>query len=517
MLPEHLFILMMENRSFDHVFGFSSIKGLDIADPSRDTNTDPLTNKLYRVASGADFSLNNLDPDPSHEFSDVMRQLAGPGAQHPDPVTHNYPSYTGKGFVDSYSANKSNDPGRVMNCFSPEQLPVLNQLAEEFAICDHWFSSIPGPTWPNRFFMMAASSGGLTGSPSPTEIAIATAFAGYRFQNGNIFDALDRAKIEWVVIEGDKFPISFALKGMNSNALKGRFVDISKFEGLISDSGFRSQFVFIEPQYGTHKYDVLGPGNYVGGNSMHPLDDVRKGELLIKQIYETIRKFPAVWEKSALIVVFDEHGGFYDHEQPQAAIPPGDNEINETAGQEPFKFDMLGVRVPALVISPLIEKGVVDHAVYDHTSALATAERIFDFPALTARDAAAKDLLHLFSLDAPRTDAPLTLQNPATIPEADALAATPVADTPETLRNELDALESPDFITANSEEPVASDSQVGFAFVALMRSLSQAHSPEEEEEWKNEFSAIQTKKDAARFMTRAKLKVYYDQYLPRLR
>jgi phospholipase C len=516
MLPEHFFVLMMENRSFDHVFGFSTINGLDKADPTRDFNIDPSTQKPIAVSLGADFSLYNLDIDPYHEFPNVMRQLAGPGPQHLDPTTHDYPTYTGKGFVDDYEANKAKDPGRIMHCFSPEKLPILNQLAEEFAICDHWFSSLPGPTWPNRFFMMAASSGGLTGSPTPKQIAIATAFAGYHFENGNIFDAMDRKNIDWHIIEGDKFPISFALKGMNKNALKGRFVDISNFESLISSEKFKSQFIFIEPQYGTHKYDVLGPGNYVGGNSMHPLDDVRKGELLIKQVYETIRKFPAVWEKSALLILFDEHGGFYDHAKPPSAVPPDQSTNNAMSGQEPFKFDRLGVRVPALVISPLIPKAFVDHTIYDHTSALATAEKIFNFPSLTSRDAAAKDLLHLFTLDAPRTDTPLTLQNPQAMPEADAVAraATPVVDDPETLRNDLVTLESAAFVTAGTQEPVASDSQVGFAYVALMRALSQVHTPEEEGAWKNEFSSITTKKDAARFMTRAKLKVYYDEYVP---
>jgi phospholipase C len=163
---------------------------------AKDINTDASTGKPCPVQPKADFSLKGLDPDPGHEFPDVQQQLA--------------------------AAN----PARVMNCFSPAQLPVLNQLAAEFAVCDSWFSSLPGPTWPNRFFMMAATSGGLTKSPTTGDIIKATTLQGYGFQHGNIFDALDKNGIPWCIVEGDLFPVSFALKGMDENSVKGRFVGI---------------------------------------------------------------------------------------------------------------------------------------------------------------------------------------------------------------------------------------------------------------------------------------------------
>jgi phospholipase C len=122
---------------------------------------------------------------------------------------------------------------------------------------------------------------------------------------------------------------------MDANDAKGRFVSMGDFGTKLAQPGFSEQFIFIEPQYGSHKFDVTGPGDFSGGNSMHPLDDVRKGEVLVKQVYEAIRAVPAVWENSALLIVFDEHGGFYDHVDPPATTPPGDDPVNATASVRP--------------------------------------------------------------------------------------------------------------------------------------------------------------------------------------
>lgn len=510
----HFFVLMLENRSFDHVFGFSDINGPDAVtgkhtiiarpDAAIDSNTDTQSKTVYPVHNGADLSLKGLDPDPGHEFSDVQQQLAGPNL----------------GFVDNYASHKAANPGRVMDCFSPAQLPVLNQLATEFTICDNWYSSLPGPTWPNRFFMMAATSGGLTKSPTTGDIIKATALEGYDFESGNIFDALDKKGVSWCIVEGDDFPVSFALKGMDANAAKGRFVPIGDLGAKLAQPGFSEQFIFIEPQYGSHKFDVTGPGDFSGGNSMHPLDDVRKGELLVKQVYEAIRAVPAVWESSVLLVAFDEHGGFYDHVIPPAATPPGDRAINAAPGQAPFGFDRLGVRVPAIIISPLIPKGLIDHTIYDHTSALATFERQFSMDALTQRDEKAEDFAHLFSLATPRSDTPPALVDPVAAVAAKALVEKP-QDTEASLKGELASLEAtPASAHAVSgagavDERSVSGPQVGFAYVGLMRALSQAGTEEEKDAWKKEFTEIETPRDAARFMTRAKLKVAFGEYVPR--
>lgn len=493
----HFFLLMLENRSFDHILGFSP--GTEVGAAS---NTDSKSGIAYPVHNGADFSLKGLDPDPGHEFADVQQQLAGPNL----------------GFVDNYVKYQPKNPRRVMDCFSPDQVPVLNQLASEFAICDRWFSSLPGPTWPNRFFMMAASSGGLTKSPSTGDIIKATALEGYGFEHGNIFDALDKSNIPWCIVEGDDFPVSFALKGMDGNAAKGRFVPMENLASKLSQSGFNEQFILIEPRYGTHKFDVTGPGDFSGGNSMHPLDDVRNGEQLVKETYETIRNVPAVWENSVLLICFDEHGGFFDHITPPATIAPGDKPVNAAPGQEPFDFQQLGVRVPAIIVSPLIGKGVIDHSVYDHTSALATVEHLFGIKPLTARDAGTNTFTHLFTLTAPRADTPATLLSPAPTTAASltgpATTDTADTDTAESLQDDLARLDAPASPATDISEPEPSGPQVGFAYVAMLRAVSTATTPVEKAAWKKEFTSIRNRRDAARLMTRAKLKVRFNKYSP---
>jgi len=510
---EKVFVLMLENRSFDHMFGFRRKRGIDIhgepttldgADPSTDTNVDPVTGTVIPVSTPADFALKNVDVDPGHEFANTVVSLCGDGVtfQPPGP----YPPIHNSGFIANYRNNGANDRDRIMRCFAPDQLPVLNALADEFAICDHWFSSLPGPTWPNRFFLLAASSGGLDDSPSTGDIIAATTIEGYRFSNGNIFDLLDESCIEWKVFEGDEFPVSFALSGMNLNALQGRFEDFDEFGDELASSSFGPQFVFIEPQYGAHNFDITGPGDFSCGDSMHPLDDVTRGERLVKTVYEAIRNSPH-WEKSLLIVVFDEHGGFYDHVEPPPAVPPGDT-ITQSYVKIGFQFDRLGVRVPALVISPFIRKGVIDHTQYDHASMLATVERLFGMSNLTERDKTANDLLHLLSLETPRTDAPTTLPDPATNPNP-LRCEEDDEDTLLARRSELRIAQRRGvYRERRTAELPPTSTQIGFVQVALLKVLQTARPPERNL-WIEQYKAIETGVDAALFITDAKLQVIH--------
>lgn len=400
---KHVFVLMLENRSFDHLLGFSRIAGTDAIsgqptsieglDPARDWNLDPAGNKVV-VSSPANWA---MPYDPGHEFSDVKVQLCG--------IKGEYPGINNSGFVANYANVDKAHPGEIMKCYSPDQLPVLMALAKEFAVCDHWFSSMPGPTWPNRFFLHAASSGGLDHSPSTANVASSFLFNGYKFENGTIFDRLDAEDIPWTVYKGDAFPQALAINGMIVRAAEGCFRDFEDFSDHVRDPNYAAAYTFIEPDY-----HILS--DFVCGNSQHPKDDVTRGEALIKQVYETIRSSPH-WEESVLIITYDEHGGFYDHVPPPQAIAPGDKPTDPENSTFAFDFAQLGVRVPAIVVSPLIPRGTIDHTVYDHTSVLATIETIFGLKPLTMRDRLAHTLNHLFSLAAPRTDAPLTLPGPA--------------------------------------------------------------------------------------------------------
>ena len=529
---QHIFVLYLENRSFDHMFGFSGIKGG--VDPSGHTTTfndgfipnavtnniNPYDNTAVPTSSPAEFYLRGKDLDPGHEFNPTLTALCGKRAQQYDPATGTYPPIDNSGFVLNYSqtyetnflgdpTKRVQDPTRVMHCFRNVQLPVLNQLAQEFAICDHWFSSMPGPTEPNRLFAMAASSGGLDDSPTleGLQFAVATGFDGYEFENGSIFDLLESNCISWRIFCGDDFPFSFILKGTNTYRLMGRIRGFDDFASEINDPDFEDRFVFIEPKYGEHTFDLTGPGNFACGNSMHPLDDVTRGEQLIKTVYETIRNSPH-WERSMLIVTFDEHGGFYDHVQPGTAVPPGDFQT-DAYNQHGFKFDRLGVRVPALVVSPFTPRGIVDHTVYDHSSMLATVERLLGMDSLTDRDAAAEDLRKLLPLDIPRTDTPATLV-PAATPNPPLTCEKDDEPTQERLliqRSELlIARRSGTYRDRPVEEHPVTRSQIPFLGIALRQAVDGA-SYADRVQWLADFGAIRTGIDAAIFMTEATLKV----------
>jgi phospholipase C len=510
---EHVFVLMLENRAFDHMLGFSGISGMDIngnptsiigVNPAVDSNLDSSGN-IVPASTPADFQLKNIDVDPGHEFLDVVVSLCGKNAVW-DPTTGIYPPIDNSGFIQNYQNNGASNPARIMKCFDPKQIPVVMALANEFAVCDNWFSSLPGPTWPNRFFFMAATSGGLDGSPSTLDIIQATTVEGYRFENGNIFDLLDSNCIDWCIYEGDDFPVSFALNGMNLNALQGRFKNFGDFANDVKKSGFSQQFVFIEPKYGAHAFDIGGPGDFTCGNSMHPLDDITRGEKLIKEVYESIRNSP-LWNNSILLITFDEHGGFYDHVKPPPGVPPGDL-INQSYVQNHFKFDQLGVRVPAIVVSPFTQKNVIDHTQYDHASMLATVEQLFGMENMTNRDKAAQNFIHLFSLSTPRTDAPTSLPNPAVNPnplvceedDEDRLIAK---------RSELRiAREDGVFKSIPTNEIKLESSQAGFLQIALLKVLQGAEYPDRAK-WIEDYKKIKTGVDAAIFMTEAKLKLKY--------
>jgi phospholipase C len=208
---QHVFVLMLENRSLDHLLGFSGITGADAVSggpaslnglalaqssllqlarswqqnsvsgivqrqegkwpPSPSLSVRALlASSVSNSYNGQSFSITQpadyaMPVDPCHEFPCVTVQLCGQGASYPSGGA--YPTILNNGFVASYAASGGqSNPGEIMKCYSPSQLPVLNQLAQNFVVCDNWQASLPGPTWPNRFFVHAASSGGLDHSLS---------------------------------------------------------------------------------------------------------------------------------------------------------------------------------------------------------------------------------------------------------------------------------------------------------------------------------------------------------------
>lgn len=484
----HVFVLMLENRSFDHMLGFSAITGTD-AQTQQQTNINGLKGTEYNVYMEVNYPVQQpvdflMPVDPGHEFLDTLEQLCGPGATYPSGGT--YPPINNSGFVKNYVTTKTpheghpiNNYGEVMKCYSPAQLPVLNALAKEFAVCDNWFSSVPGPTWPNRFFVHAASSGGLDHSPTTQEIYNWEGSDGFAFQNGSIFDRLNR---NWRIYRGENFITDIF---PNVSALKGiEFYDALPFSNFATDicsGNYTAGYTFIEPSYG----NILN-NTYRGGTSQHPLDDVTSGEALIKETYETLRKSP-LWNNSLLIITWDEHGGFYDHAAPPKAVKPGDA-INTqgNVNRYGFTFDQYGVRVPAVIISPYIPQNVIDHRLYDHSSVPATVEQLFGLKPLTQRDANANNVTSLLSLNTPR-NAPLTLPDPAVsnVP-APAIAAELIKPAP-------------------ADVPVNNGNVPGFLHSALSGDLALS-SPAERHAILARFKKIKTMKDAQNYMTEVKQK-----------
>ena len=173
---------------------------------------------------------------------------------------------------------------------------------------------MPGPTWPNRIFLHAASSGGLDHSPSTAEILQWETFRGFSPPNGTIFDRLKAKGVARRLYAGDDFPMVAALKGISLFDIRS----FTHFAADLAQASFPYSYVFIEPSYNV-------TADYKCSTSQHPLDDVTRGDALIKCVYESIRNSPH-WESSLLIITWDEHGGFYDHAVPPAAVAPGDTQ-----------------------------------------------------------------------------------------------------------------------------------------------------------------------------------------------
>lgn len=391
---KHFVVLMLENRSFDHMLGF-----LKTANPAIDGLTGTESNPDGvggTVAVTRDAGWADPRVDPGHEVEDVNEQIFGTRTPAPGaPVTMS-------GFVTNYRGRRDTKdkedaiPRDIMRCFDPARTDLaIATLATEFAVCDAWFSSMPGPTWPNRLFVHCATSDGAATNNGR--------LFGMQTIYNNILDANRTTRI----YAGDMPQSLLLTKLLTKNVHR-------EMAAFWSDLKKRTlpDYAFIEPDY-------FGKG----ANDQHPDHDVGRGENLIADIYEGIRN-SRYWQNTVMVVLYDEHGGIFDHVAPPATVCPD----GKVSAKPPFGFDRLGIRVPAVIVSAYIPKGTVDHTVYDHTSVPATVKQVFGLPAfLTKRDAGANTFQGLLSLDTPRTDAPARLPRPA--PKAPAPGpAAPLSD-----------------------------------------------------------------------------------------
>jgi phospholipase C len=376
---DHLVVLMMENRSYDHMLGYlPNGHGLTGEEYNLVEPANPESEKVYVSNASGYVTL----PNPAHDVVSVEKQEYGDIEKIVTPAPMS-------GFVKVQIETAKGDVElgkKIMQCFDPDKIPALTTLAREFVLCDHWHSSVPGPTWLNRFFAHAATSDGV--SFDNVE---------HLYKMKTIFDVLLENGLTWNVYYGD-IPQSIILQHRGDKL--GHFKRYHKFYDDIKN-GELAAYSFIEPRFiNFHQWKAT---------DQHPPHDVRLGEYLIAEVYDTLRA-SQYWEKSLLVVLYDEHGGFYDR------VPPPDNVLNpdgKVAVNPPFDFTRLGVRVPAVLVSPWVEKGQIDSTLYEHASLPATVRTLFGLPeALTARDRAANTFEKNLSRSIPRTDAPIMLPVP---------------------------------------------------------------------------------------------------------
>jgi len=375
---KHVVVLMMENRSFDHMLGFMQADDYDIDGLSgNETNLDSQGNAV-RVSPTAKYA-SDLTVDPGHDFLDVYEQMFADhtGAYSNEPAM--------EGFVANYEKKTFDHAPNVMKCFDPGMLPYLSTLAREYAICTRWFSSIPGPTLPNRAFLHAATSlGRLDMSPN------------YIKGLKTIYEQFDDAGVSYKIYYQDAtivMGIGYFLQHQD------RVRPFKEFRKDCEKNRLPGYSV-LEPRYNN------GADGSINASDQHPDHDVAAGEGLIRDVYGAIRKNEETWKSTLLIITYDEHGGLYDHVPPPVAVPP-DEHVSE---MPPFAFDRYGPRVPGVLVSPYIRPGTIDSTTYDHTSILVTARKLLIDPddyadrALTQRDAAMQPLDGNLNLAAPRQD-----------------------------------------------------------------------------------------------------------------
>jgi phospholipase C len=396
---QHIVHLMLENRSFDHMLGFlyadsgniapngAPFDGLTGNESNPDTNGDPVS--VFKINPAASDAYFMPGADPGEGYANTNSQLFGSGNA---PVP---PTATNQGFVTNFDATIAWDQrvGRsveagtmatnIMGIFTPEALPVLSGLARGFAVCDQWFSSVPTETFPNRAFACAATSQGHMNDGTSS----------YTVQS--IFGLMTAQGQTWKIYGYDEQPLT---RKNFPDTLSAPDANFGEFADFTADAaaGRLAQYSFLEPSWGS------------AGNSQHPNYDVSLGEKLIHDVYYALRGGPG-WNQTLLFITYDEHGGCYDHvPPPSGAVPPDDS-----PGEYGFDFTRFGVRVPAVLVSPLIAAGTVFRVPegsmpLDHTCVLKTVETRWGLPALTRRDAAALDAGDALTLQAPRTDDPLS-------------------------------------------------------------------------------------------------------------
>jgi phospholipase C len=404
---EHVVVLMLENHSFDNIFGFrKGVNGLsgteyNLLNPAKpESSTNPRFSvndqSPYRIVAGAQ--------GPGHSLKQTNEQLFGvgvPKAGQKAALGGFIQAYKEELFMDHVPQPTPAALDFVMQSYTAGLLPSIYALADNFVLCDAWHSEVPGPTQPNRLYMHAATSFGYVHNVWTQQ-----------FGGRTIYNQIQEKGLTWATYEFDQNEVR-EFTQVNQEAASFKQFEES-FSADIA-AGTLANYSFILPRFMADKQGRPA-------NSQHAPEDMRYGDNFIADVYEALRANDAVWNKTALIVTYDEHGGFYDHVVPPSA--PNPDGIDSPAPGDtnasfvpPFAFDRLGLRVPALIVSPWVDAGRVDSTQYQHTSVLATVQKLFQLNgSLTKRDRSAASFEGLFCLSQPRTT-PLKLPRVA-LPQA---------------------------------------------------------------------------------------------------
>jgi phospholipase C len=385
---KHIVVLMMENRSFDHMLGglkaqYPYIDGLD----GNESNPDN-TGAQVQVQPVAEYQ-SQLDPDPNHDFAAVNLQIFNnPQNSPPLPATM-------QGFVSSYFNQQQNTAHShdILYYFTPDKLPVLTTLATEFAVFNRWFASIPGPTICNRAFAHYGTSFG--------QVSMDVFYEGKQYKA--IYDRMLAAGHTCKLFYYDEASSTMEVVNLlqNEAAIFGTFQDFL----TACNKNALPDYCFIEPNYTDH--DSPDGSGEVIASDQHPDHDVRAGEQFIATVYNSIRQNPNLWPNTALLIVYDEHGGIFDHVPPPACLPDGFvAQPSDTGTLDAFHFDRLGVRVPAILVSPWVAKGSFVNDTFEHACIPATVTDFFigAYPNRSPREIASNTFLGNLSLPAMRAD-----------------------------------------------------------------------------------------------------------------
>jgi phospholipase C len=395
---DHVVVVMMENHSFDNVlgalarFGQPGADGLTFSPAGAALNSNPGPHGPVRSFA---FGSTKQGSKVTQTWNATHRQIDGGRMD---------------GFVTSVGG-----ASQPMGYWTPAGLPLAYSLARTFTVANRWFGSAPCQTFPNRRFLMAATAFG--------EVADKVPSLGDRPPNGTIFDLLHAHRLSW-----RNYFVDVPQTAILPDVIRRYPSHLASFNRFLADcrAGTLPAVSFVDPEFGI--LSEIGsalsqlPGGLLGslgslvsplktrGGDEEPPQDLSAGERWAHTAVEAVLQSPA-WPRTLLVYCYDEHGGYYDHVPPPAAIPPDAIPPSLAPGDAPGAYDIYGPRVPAVVISPYCRPNGTSNVVHDHTSILATIEAKWNLPALTYRDANAATLADFLA-----PGAPALLEPPAIVP-----------------------------------------------------------------------------------------------------